>query len=84
MSQIPYLMAGILSCARLGAVHSVVFAGFSAKALADRINDCEAKLVITNDYGLRGNKKVPLKEILDAALTDCPSVKKALVYPWTG
>lgn len=79
MSMVPELMTGILACARIGAVHSVVFAGFSAQALAGRINDCEAKMVITNDEGYRGTKTIALKAITDEALKDCPSVETVLV-----
>ncbi len=69
----------MLACARIGAVHSVVFAGFSSKALADRINDTKAKLVITSDGSNRGNKKVDLKKMVDEALTQCDTVEKVVV-----
>lgn len=69
----------MLACARLGVVHSIVFGGFSAHALKDRIQDCNAKLVVTADGGLRGGKVVALKENVDAALNDCPSVKNIVV-----
>jgi acetyl-CoA synthetase len=84
MSQIPELMIGVLACARIGAVHSVVFAGFSAKSLSDRINNCAAKVLITNDEGLRGSKQIPLKNICDEALAECPQVETLLVYKHTG
>ena len=66
---------GLLACARIGAIHSVVFAGFSATALATRINDCECKMVITSDGSYRGNKTIDLKGIVDAALESCPAVE---------
>ena len=78
--------AGIamLACARIGAVHSVVFAGFSAQSLADRNNDCQAKAVITADSFKRGNKTVDLKTIVDEALTQSPTIKTCIVYKRTG
>lgn len=78
MSMVPELLIGVLATARIGAVHSVVFGGFSAKALAGRINDCDAKIVITNDEAYRGNKTIPLKNITDEALTECLGVKTVL------
>ena len=74
----------MLACARIGAVHSVVFGGFAPKSLADRINDCAADLVITADEALRGGKTVPLKANVDAALKQCPSVRHVLVVERTG
>lgn len=68
MSMIPDLIFSVQACARIGAVHSVVFGGFSAKALRDRIQDCDAKLVITNDSGYRGSKLVPIKKTVDEAV----------------
>ena len=65
----------MLACARIGAVHSVVFGGFSAKSLGDRIKDADCKIVITANEGLRGGKIVPIKSIVDQALKDCPDVK---------
>jgi len=79
MPMIPELPIAMLACARLGATHSVVFGGFSPEALRDRINDCECKVVITADGGYRRGGVVPLKDNVDAALTDAPSVKKVLV-----
>lgn len=78
--------AGIamLACARIGAVHSVVFAGFSAQSLADRIIDCDAKAVVTADSFMRGNKAVGLKQIVDDALQQTPSIQKSIVYKRTG
>ncbi|MDP7319625.1 MAG: acetate--CoA ligase [Bacteriovoracaceae bacterium] len=78
MSMVPELLIGVLATARLGAVHSVVFGGFSAKALSERINDCDAKIVITNDEAYRGNKIIPLKEITDEALENSPNVEAVL------
>jgi acetyl-CoA synthetase len=79
LPMIPELAIALLACARIGAVHSVVFAGFSATALATRINDCEAKMVITADGSFRGNKTIDLKGIVDEALTTCDSVTTVLV-----
>ena len=74
----------MLACARIGAVHSVVFGGFSPESLKDRILDADCKIVITADEGLRGGKKVPLKSNVDEALKDCPEVKNTLVIKRTG
>ena len=79
MPMIPELAIAVLACARIGAVHSVVFAGFSASALADRINDAEAKLVLTSDGLYRGAKEIPVKRIVDEALKDCKSVERVIV-----
>ncbi|OQD43050.1 acetate--CoA ligase [Croceivirga radicis] len=79
LPMIPELAISLLACARIGAVHSVVFAGFSASALATRIQDCEAKMVITSDGSYRGAKTIDLKGIVDEALEDCPTVEKVLV-----
>lgn len=83
MSMIPELLIGALACARVGAIHSVIFGGFSATALAQRIKDCESKIVITNDEGPRGNKVIPLKEICDEAIKSCPSIERVLVVQRT-
>ncbi|HAO14459.1 MAG TPA: acetate--CoA ligase, partial [Tenacibaculum sp.] len=79
LPMIPDLAISLLACARIGAVHSVVFAGFSASALATRINDCEAKMVITSDGAYRGAKTIDLKGIVDEALESCSLVKTVLV-----
>ena len=79
LPMIPELPIALLACARVGAIHSVVFAGFSAKSLATRINDSDCKLVITSDGGYRGNKTIDLKGIVDEALKSCPSVETVLV-----
>lgn len=76
---IPELAISVLACARIGAIHSVVFAGFSASALATRINDCDCKMVITSDGSYRGAKSIDLKGIVDDALEQCPGVKSVLV-----
>ncbi|OYX85394.1 MAG: acetate--CoA ligase [Flavobacteriales bacterium 32-34-25] len=83
LPMIPELAVAILACARIGAIHSVVFAGFSSKALATRIVDSESKMVITSDGGFRGNKTIELKEIVDEALQKCPSVNTVLVVKRT-
>nr|WP_199156022.1 acetate--CoA ligase [Pedobacter sp. ASV2] len=79
MPMVPELAIAVLACARIGAVHSVVFGGFSAKSIADRINDAQCKLVITADGAYRGNKQIPLKEVIDDALIGCPTVSKCIV-----
>ncbi|AWI26466.1 acetate--CoA ligase [Flavobacterium pallidum] len=79
LPMIPELAVAVLACARIGAIHSVVFAGFSAAALATRINDSDCKMVVTSDGGFRGNKTIGLKSIVDEALQSCPSVKSVLV-----
>jgi acetyl-CoA synthetase len=84
MPMIPELAIAMLGCARVGAIHSITFGGFSAQALKDRINDCEAKIVVTSDKGVRGGKSVPLKANADKALEDCPSVEKMIVVKHVG
>ncbi|CAM1346703.1 acetate--CoA ligase [Tenacibaculum crassostreae] len=79
LPMIPELAISVLACARIGAIHSVVFAGFSSTALATRINDCEAKMVITSDGSYRGNKTIDLKGIVDEALESCSCVDTVLV-----
>ena len=83
LPMIPELAVSILACARIGAIHSVVFAGFSATAVASRINDSNCKLVITSDGGYRGNKTIDLKGIIDEALLSCPGVSTVLVVKRT-
>ncbi len=84
LPMIPEAAFALLACARIGAVHSVVFGGFSPDALAGRIQDCDSNLVITADEGCRGGKGVPLKVNVDAALKHAPSVKKVIVVKATG
>ncbi len=84
MPMIPELPVAMLACARIGAPHSVVFGGFSAGSLRDRINDCEAKVLITADTGPRGGKKTPLKKNADDALQDTPSIENVVVVRRTG
>ena len=79
LPMLPELAVAVLACARIGAVHSVVFAGFSAAAVAARIQDCEAKLVITSDGGFRGDKTIQLKAIVDEAAEKCPSIETVFV-----
>jgi len=79
MPMVPELAIAVLACARIGAIHSVVFGGFSAQSIADRIKDATCNLVITADGGYRGTKEIPLKSIIDDALVQCPSVKKVIV-----
>jgi acetyl-CoA synthetase len=79
MPMIPELAVVVLACARIGAIHSVVFGGFSASALATRINDAECNILVTADGGFRGDKITPLKQIADEALKHCPSVKRSIV-----
>jgi acetyl-CoA synthetase len=84
MPMIPELPIAMLACARIGATHSIVFGGFSAEALRDRINDAEAKVVVTADGGFRRGAVVPLKEAVDAAVAETPSVEKVVVVRRTG
>jgi acetyl-CoA synthetase len=84
LPMIPALPAAMLACARIGAVHSVVFAGFSADSLKGRINDSQCTLLVTADEGVRGGKGVPLKEISDRALEGTPSIRRVLVVKRTG
>src|SRR5712675_3256192 len=84
LPMIPEAAYAMLACARIGAIHSVVFAGFSPDSLAQRITDCDSTLLITADEGLRGGRKVPLKANADAALEHCPSVKDVIVVRHTG
>lgn len=84
LPMIPELAVSILACARIGAIHSVVFAGFSAQALATRINDCGCNMVICSDGSYRGSKILDLKSIVDRALEECPSVQNCMVVKRTG
>ena len=84
LTMIPELAYIMLACARIGAVHSIIFGGFSPDSIATRINDCESDYVITADEGLRGGKIIPLKKIADEAMMQCPNVKKCVVVKRTG
>ncbi|MBI5026035.1 MAG: acetate--CoA ligase, partial [Nitrospirae bacterium] len=79
LPMIPELAIGMLACTRIGVVHSVVFGGFSANSLKDRLNDCQAKVLVTADGGFRGGKVIPLKKSADMAMSESPSVKTCLV-----
>jgi acetyl-CoA synthetase len=79
LPMIPELAIAMLACARIGAIHSIVFGGFSAQALRDRIQDCKATMVITADHGVRGGKSVPLKSNADIAVEECPTIEKMIV-----
>lgn len=84
MPMVPEAAIAMLACARIGAIHSVVFAGFSATSLADRINDCSAKMVLTSDGNFRGAKTIAVKEVVDEALKTCKSVENVIVLNRTG
>lgn len=84
LPMIPEAVVTLLACARIGAVHSVVFAGFSADSLRDRTNDCGARVVITTDEGRRGGRSIATKSIVDAALKECPKVEHCVVVKRTG
>ena len=84
LPMVPEAAVAMLACARIGAIHSIVFAGFSPEALAGRIIDCDSTLVITADEGLRGGKPIPLKANVDAALEQCPGVATVIVLKRTG
>ena len=79
MGMIPELAVAVLACARIGAVHSVIFGGFSAQSIADRLQDAKAAFIITCDGAFRGNKDIPLKSVIDDALIACPFVKRVIV-----
>ena len=83
MPMVPELTIAVLACARVGAIHSVVFAGFSAKSLSDRINDADCKILITSDGGFRGEKITPLKDISDEAMKTTPTIKLCIVLKRT-
>ena len=84
LTMIPELAYIMLACARIGAVHSIIFGGFSPDSIATRISDCESEYLITADEGVRGGKIIPLKKIADEALDQCPGVKKCVVVERTG
>ncbi|MEY2760932.1 MAG: hypothetical protein RLZZ96_832 [Bacteroidota bacterium] len=79
MPMIPELAIAVLACARIGAIHSVIFGGFSAQSIADRVNDATCKIVLTTDGAVRGNKEIPMKETVDDAIANCPSIEKVIV-----
>ena len=83
MPMVPELAIAVLACARIGAIHSVVFGGFSAQSIADRINDAQCKVIITSDGAYRGNKEIPMKNTVDDALIGCPSVERVIVLTRT-
>ncbi len=84
LTMIPELAYVMLACARIGAVHSIIFGGFSSESIAGRIKDCKSEFVVTADEGVRGGKLIPLKKTTDNALEECPDVKKCLVIKRTG
>lgn len=83
MPMVPEAAIAMLACARVGAVHSVVFAGFSSTSLADRINDCQAKMVLTSDGNFRGSKTIPVKPVVDEALEKCSTIESVIVLERT-
>ncbi len=84
LTMIPELAILMLACVRIGAVHSIIFGGFSAESISGRVNDCESEYIITADEGIRGGKIIPLKYTTDEALANCPNVKKCIVVKRTG
>jgi acetyl-CoA synthetase len=84
LTMIPELAVLMLACVRIGAVHSIIFGGFSADSISGRVNDCESEYIITADEGVRGGKTIPLKYTTDEALENCPNVKKCIVVKRTG
>ena len=83
MGMVPELAIAVLACARIGAVHSVIFGGFSAQSIADRLQDAQAGYIVTADGAYRGNKEIPLKPVIDDALVQCPFVKRVIVLTRT-
>src|SRR5690606_22668378 len=83
MGMVPELAIAILACARVGAIHSVIFGGFSAQSIADRLQDAKAEFIITADGSFRGNKEIPLKDVIDDALVQCKFVKRVIVLTRT-
>ncbi|MBK8450181.1 MAG: acetate--CoA ligase [Saprospiraceae bacterium] len=83
MGMVPELAIAVLACARIGAIHSVIFGGFSAQSIADRLQDANANFIITCDGAFRGNKEIPLKSVIDESLIQCPFVKKVIVLTRT-
>jgi len=83
MPMVPELTIAVLACARIGAVHSVIFAGFSAQSISDRVQDAQCKIVVTADGAYRGNKIIPLKSVIDEAVVNCSSVEKIIVLTRT-
>ena len=84
LTMIPELAYVMLACARIGAIHSIIFGGFSADSIAGRVNDCKSEYIITADEGVRGGKIIDLKTITDEALMQCPNIKKCIVVKRTG
>ncbi len=84
LTMIPELAYTMLACARIGAIHSIIFGGFSADSIADRVNNCKSDYIVTADEGVRGGKTIHLKSITDEALIHCPNVKKCIVVKRTG
>ena len=84
LTMIPELAILMLACARIGAIHSIIFGGFSADSISGRVNDCKSEYIITADEGIRGGKTIPLKATTDEALSNCPDVKKCIVVKRTG
>ncbi|MFT3825877.1 MAG: acetate--CoA ligase [Chitinophagaceae bacterium] len=83
MGMVPELVIAVLACARIGAIHSVIFGGFSAQSIADRLQDAHAEYIVTCDGAFRGNKEIPLKSVIDDALVQCPFVKRVIVLTRT-
>ena len=84
LPMIPEIAVAVLACARIGAVHSVIFGGFSPDSIAGRIQDCDSNIVVTSDEGVRGSRLIPLKGNVDKALESCPSIEKCIVVRHTG